>query len=108
MHAQYFALLNLILKLKFCVEASLEFPFFNFPGLILFQSAFRKLDTNQSQSFRGNISVERLRRVGQLHGPGPASEGVPADEVQAGPGHLHLQEVWSGPGPQFYTLTGNP
>ena len=32
MHAQYFALLNLILKLRFCGEASLEFPFFNFPA----------------------------------------------------------------------------
>ena len=32
MHGQYFALLNLILKLQFCGEASLEFPFFNFPA----------------------------------------------------------------------------
>ena len=31
-HAQYFALLNLNMKLQFCGEASLEFPF-NFPGL---------------------------------------------------------------------------
>ena len=32
MHAQYFALLNLILKLQFCGEACLEFPL-NIPGL---------------------------------------------------------------------------
>ena len=32
LHAQHFALLNLILKLQFCGETSLEFPFFNFPG----------------------------------------------------------------------------
>ena len=33
MHAQYFALLNLSLKLQFCDEASLEFPF-NFFGFV--------------------------------------------------------------------------
>ena len=41
MHAQYFALLNLILKLQFCGEASLEFPFFNFPAIYYVHIMYR-------------------------------------------------------------------
>ena len=48
MHAQYFALLNLILKLQFCGEASLEFPFFNFPAIYYVHIMYRTYSQSEA------------------------------------------------------------
>ena len=64
MHAQYFALLNLILKLQFCGEASLEFPFFNFPGCYKQADIYKtKARIVLMQSWRSQASkMDVLRR----------------------------------------------
>ena len=109
MHAQYFALLNLILKLQFCGKASLEFPYFNFPEPNSFyQNKPPAMVTCNNlltpQSTHPTIVSEELMRLSQIlvvqdddEGPhGPHQEVTdPQQQGQGTPINCVIKQVLS-------------